>query len=507
MKKLMYLLSIVLIFSLVLTGCSLLSNISQVPATNQSGITYLTKHTADAPQVIDLLAGQTEKVGEVEVWNDEDFLYVKYIITVPDWCLTETHLAVVTDVDDFPVNKGGNPKVGHFPYQCCYDEDTAQWVFQFKEDGDTGAVCDADGSINTCLTSIIYTIPLDWGLDADLFIAAHAVVVHVVEDECISVISDAGVEWLGLDEITWYNAVPSYVHPSWPAIPEAIWIWRTENTDVVYEYDNVPQYTTDPKYGWLFKKQVTLPDTAFDILGSIDINADNSYEFFLNGVFVDGEGTMHRDGPDGQEWKTIKNYSLDVNPGSNELSFRALNYFRTGTYTGNPAGLIFKAIICYDYIDQEESAWGDGEDFPGKNWATYFEYDVQGWEELEPIIVPAIGTKMTSINSLVKDHLYKFEASGTCNWRVSLHPNGYLGDAEYWLRKDVHGVGWTHMGIWSLAMWDGAPVEVEWGTYNGAHEYTFEYTPSADGKVTFFFYDDAYSDNSGSLTVTIYEWK
>ena len=43
MKKYSYLIIIVLISSLVLTGCSLLSNIGQAPATEQSGITYLTK--------------------------------------------------------------------------------------------------------------------------------------------------------------------------------------------------------------------------------------------------------------------------------------------------------------------------------------------------------------------------------------------------------------------------------------------------------------------------------
>ena len=43
MKKLYYLIVLTLILGLVLTGCSLLSNISQVPATEQSGITYLTK--------------------------------------------------------------------------------------------------------------------------------------------------------------------------------------------------------------------------------------------------------------------------------------------------------------------------------------------------------------------------------------------------------------------------------------------------------------------------------
>ena len=43
MKKYYFLIIVALILSLVLTGCSLLSNISQVPATEQNGITYLTK--------------------------------------------------------------------------------------------------------------------------------------------------------------------------------------------------------------------------------------------------------------------------------------------------------------------------------------------------------------------------------------------------------------------------------------------------------------------------------
>ena len=43
MKKYYLLILVALILGLVLTGCSLLSNISQVPTTEQSGVTYLTK--------------------------------------------------------------------------------------------------------------------------------------------------------------------------------------------------------------------------------------------------------------------------------------------------------------------------------------------------------------------------------------------------------------------------------------------------------------------------------
>jgi len=55
MKKLSYLIILALILGLILTGCSLLSNISQVPATEQSGISYLTKGGVPPPPSVDLV--------------------------------------------------------------------------------------------------------------------------------------------------------------------------------------------------------------------------------------------------------------------------------------------------------------------------------------------------------------------------------------------------------------------------------------------------------------------
>ena len=46
MKKLIYLIVLALILGLVLTGCTLLSNIGQTPTSEQSGITYLTKNSS-----------------------------------------------------------------------------------------------------------------------------------------------------------------------------------------------------------------------------------------------------------------------------------------------------------------------------------------------------------------------------------------------------------------------------------------------------------------------------
>ena len=158
MKKLSYLIVLTLILGLVLTGCSLLSNISQVPATPQSGISYLVKNGGVPPTdafKTDLLAGQTLDVGDVLVWNDGTTLYIKYAITDPDWCLTETHLAVATTLDSIPQNKNDNPIPGHFPYN---HEDLG------------------------CITSDLYIIPLSevgaGGIECEelLYIAAHALV-------------------------------------------------------------------------------------------------------------------------------------------------------------------------------------------------------------------------------------------------------------------------------------------------------------------------------------------
>lgn len=123
MKKLSYLIVLTLILGLVLTGC-LLSNVGQVPTSEQSGISYLTKGGTLDAEVFTLYAGQDINVGTVSVWNGIDgvlgveCLFVKYEITMAGWRLIETHLAVVaTTPDDIPQTKKHNPIPGQFPYK------------------------------------------------------------------------------------------------------------------------------------------------------------------------------------------------------------------------------------------------------------------------------------------------------------------------------------------------------------------------------------------------------
>ena len=109
-------------------------------------------HTADDPFVTDLTAGggnikSAMDVGDVQVWNDGDYLYVKYVVTDAEWCLTETHLEVATSLEEIP-QRNGNPPPGQFTYKGEHD----------------------------CVAGLTYEIPLSWDPDTELLIAAHGVV-------------------------------------------------------------------------------------------------------------------------------------------------------------------------------------------------------------------------------------------------------------------------------------------------------------------------------------------
>ena len=462
MKKLIYLIVLTLILGLVLTGC-LLSNVGQVPVTEQSGITYLTKHTADAPQVTTLFAGQTIDVGTVSVWNDCVNLYVKYE-TTGGWVMTETHLAVVTSVADFPTNKPGNLMVGHFPYG-------EENIFQ-----------------NTWEEIIeLSAIPAEAG--QELFIAAHAVVADtsitleevVVSRPGIDVYGPLG-DYAGLGDIIWGSANPAvatWVHSGWTAninIPDATWISTAE-------------YVEDPvnnSWRW-FHDEITLPEKGYYIAGSVVLaTADNAEEVYFNEEPVGSNGN----------WTVPTEYSIEPQPGLNTLDFIVKNY-AGGSATSNPTGLIYKTTVTYY---PEESAWAAGFDFPGANWATYFNYTVQE-VLIDTVTVYPNGTPYDSHVTLEAGKHYRLEASGTFTYNSALD----WADAEWYLKSGVIVKGDTEGSkpyVLDISI-DGYSINRDWGDYNPLHVYTmlFDGTGST---IAFSIYDSAYSDNKGSLTVDIY---
>ncbi|MHC4943289.1 MAG: hypothetical protein ACYTG7_09755 [Planctomycetota bacterium] len=132
-----------------------------------------TAHSKNTPYVTDLIAAQHYDIGEVTVWNDEDFLYVKYEITWYWVYFLEVHCHVATSLEGIPQNNG-NPIPGQFDYQNVFDRKEQEFTFQ---------------------------IPMDpaWVNGTELYVAAHATVIAVC----------------GLTETAWGDGIPFQGLDSW----------------------------------------------------------------------------------------------------------------------------------------------------------------------------------------------------------------------------------------------------------------------------------------------------
>jgi len=376
--------------------------------------TMAVAHTEDGPLTVDLLAGQDMDVGDVSVWNDGSLLYVKYEITKPFWCLTETHLDIQTDPLSFPLTKKGNPIPGQFAYN---DE-------------------------HNCIRSFTYQIPLTWDPGTTVYIAAHAAVegpssVVVYGSRRSSVTTETGdVYAIDLSTMSatimgdWEGAVSAPNYPNGNA----------------YDPDNGRVYLTDPAENLHF---LDLADSTFYLAGALGTARDVASGAWYGGKFYyipQGTDDLHEVsvGADGAVTADAK--LCDFTNGSKAFSFGDIVFNSAGLMlgSGNPgAGEYFtidisdgcsytfgavaphkqlafsgRTLFGHDansgefyivdptdwsetligtvsiegvtgpalFTDlasgptdyQTETAWGDGTRFVEKgNWATYFSYEIQ----------------------------------------------------------------------------------------------------------------------------------
>jgi len=170
--------------------------------------------------------------------------------------------------------------------------------------------------------------------------------------QSLVIVSDGTTQW-SADGNSWNNATATWVHPSWPTISGATWIWDSNQTDSQWEYANVPDG------GWYFKTTFNVPNCTDmgTLTGILYVDADNSESSIINGHFLGQDGSLNKSGPDNYEWNTTEQYNLTgkLIKGENVLIFRALNFFDSGLYNENPAGLIFKADITYNDLSKMDS--------------------------------------------------------------------------------------------------------------------------------------------------------
>jgi len=352
-------------------------------------------------------------VGSVHIWNEGDTLYVQYLITDPDWVITETHLHITTDPALFPM-KNGNPIPGHFEYKMVHDppvteytysKDISSWRGQTLYVAAHAVVMD----ISCYQTGVVYGIQRStgkvWGIDV---VSGTAWEEFQTITPPPSTISPNG---LGYDAVT---ERMYYVDYRTGALPETLYFWdygtATEylagelanqiaaadcfngkyyyiasypGTDDLYEVSFNPDGTiaacvkiadiSGNMHAWTFDGDIAVKDGVVYGWGRCSIHA--TFEFFtydlVSMVFTlynvayqnslqlafgsNGELYGHRSGAPGAF------YTIDTTSGAVTLV----------TPTPIPANLYTdcaSGMICEPYT---ETAWGDGASFPGKNWATY----------------------------------------------------------------------------------------------------------------------------------------
>jgi hypothetical protein len=93
------------------------------PLTSEKGALAVEDAGSSVPGAyhVDLIAdggdGAGMYVGEVEVWNDADLIFVRYHMRERDWCLTETAVEMAGSLEEIPQNSG-NPIIGKFRWKA-----------------------------------------------------------------------------------------------------------------------------------------------------------------------------------------------------------------------------------------------------------------------------------------------------------------------------------------------------------------------------------------------------
>jgi len=318
---------------------------------------------------VDLIAGNPKNertdAGDVIVRIDEENLYVTYETEEP-WLMEEIHFHVDTPPnapDSFP-QKNGNPIPGKFTYK-------------FEDLGE--------------LDTYSFPVSLPVPPCGQVYFAAHAKVYKLSDPINKFIVSEADSSMVyAYEEDTGNLGYPSStfcesgsaveaLYPSWPSISGAKWISLGDWLEDVPDSD-----TDNHKEGWWgdyinswwkFERTIDIPLNAVNISGTLTITSDN-VEFITLGDQEVGYAEVYGfSNYLAQQWKSLNTHNIDLSPGSNDLNIMVRNFPRpvTSTYD-NPTGLIYKLEYQYQ-LKTEETAWGEGENFSGKNWAMYFGCD------------------------------------------------------------------------------------------------------------------------------------
>ena len=128
--------------------------------------------------------------------------------------------------------------------------------------------------------------------------------------------------------------------------------------------------------------------------------------------------------------------------------------------------------------------------------------DAAGPTLVETLVIPGIGTVVTSQQTLQLGVQYTLRVSG----EIVIAANGAHGDAEYW-DYDVGGIPQDLAGVDVGLGINDVPVDTSkspsWGTYTATHVYQVMFT-GLGSTITANYHDGNPANNSGNVVLQIY---
>jgi hypothetical protein len=338
----------------------------------------VTAHTADDPYTTDLIAGQTADVGDVLVWNDETTLYVQYKIaddTTPDdytdnWAITKTHVHVATAWEAIP-QKNGNPIPGQFAYKNNY------------------------ANVNETPP---LAIPLldEWEIGETLYIAAHADVeiaggldgieMYLPDTVTMSVAHPGGSSYFN---VTITDTILDGTYSGWCVDTEqTITPGSTYTANVYSSYETISGLVDKSEnmdlVNWVLNQHYVGQDVQDAFPGTL-CTGIITYGDVQRAIWTLIENTQSTSGLGPWEQCRVDEIvaAAEANGEGYEPGCGDIVAIILAPVDGQ--GNIKQTIIAQVIIAElpifcetvDETAWGQGFDFPGSNWAMYFTYIVQ----------------------------------------------------------------------------------------------------------------------------------
>ncbi|MFW6047834.1 MAG: hypothetical protein ACOC87_00865 [Candidatus Natronoplasma sp.] len=319
-----------------------------------------------------LYGGQNIPVGMVYVENDGEYLYVTYKITEEDWYLTETHVHVGENLEDFPrAGRWGNPVPGQFDYHAYFDLEDE--VIEYTEIIELG----------------------EWEPCNDILIGAHAVVMKV-ECETMAEAPYGGSNVVDNNQGLRYDYTDVKSQRSNPNTTLTFETGQNEANFFSLGFAEDREEYTDVDDAWIIIEfDYPILNGEGDDLQVIEDTWGLPYPNETADVWVsqDGIDWFYLGMADNQnpisQYHTVTNFDLEdvgldyasfvkVQDTSNREDFAHLYPGQSATLDGydlNAVVALQDHIVCETY---DETAWADGCRFTEKgNWGTYFKYHIQ----------------------------------------------------------------------------------------------------------------------------------